>query len=191
MGKAFYDRNKGSNCGQVRTLHLANDKHPLLTLPSRLQWVEIINAKTRKKSYGQVWDSCPSCSDSQLGKFMLDRKASRLIQTSFHCDRSLPLAVPAVRFVGPGCLHSRMAFHGQRLESLDLNSMFPSRFHSEVLNIIPSAVHRLLSHESPAYCHAFPLRSRFLGLLRRLSPCPSSCFRILFCSMASPKLRSP
>ncbi|TEB30574.1 expansin family protein [Coprinellus micaceus] len=45
MGKAFYDRNKGSNCGQ---------------------WVEIINAKTRKKAYGQVWDSCPSCSDSQL-----------------------------------------------------------------------------------------------------------------------------
>ncbi|KAJ3518905.1 hypothetical protein NMY22_g13447 [Coprinellus aureogranulatus] len=45
MGKAFYDRNKGSNCGQ---------------------WVEIINTKTRKKAYGQLWDSCPGCSDSQL-----------------------------------------------------------------------------------------------------------------------------
>lgn len=45
MGKAFYDRNKGSNCGQ---------------------WVEIVNVANGKKAYGQLWDSCPSCSDSQI-----------------------------------------------------------------------------------------------------------------------------
>ncbi|TFK23331.1 hypothetical protein FA15DRAFT_687939 [Coprinopsis marcescibilis] len=46
MGKAFYDRNKGGNCGQ---------------------WIEIVDTATGRKVYGQMWDSCPGCSDNDLG----------------------------------------------------------------------------------------------------------------------------
>ncbi|KAJ3533531.1 hypothetical protein NMY22_g7297 [Coprinellus aureogranulatus] len=45
IGKKLYDQNGGSNCGQ---------------------WVEIINTKNNKKAYGQVWDSCPGCTNDEI-----------------------------------------------------------------------------------------------------------------------------
>ncbi|TFK23396.1 hypothetical protein FA15DRAFT_594265 [Coprinopsis marcescibilis] len=45
MSKALYDRNKGGNCGQ---------------------WVEIVDTKTGRKAYGQVWDSCVGCKENEL-----------------------------------------------------------------------------------------------------------------------------
>lgn len=45
MSKAFYDRNRGSNCGQ---------------------WVEIVETSSGKKAYGQLLDSCQSCREQDI-----------------------------------------------------------------------------------------------------------------------------
>jgi len=45
ISKKLYDRNHGSNCGQ---------------------WIEIVNNKNGKKSWGQTVDSCPGCGIDDL-----------------------------------------------------------------------------------------------------------------------------
>ncbi|EAU85822.1 hypothetical protein CC1G_05039 [Coprinopsis cinerea okayama7 len=45
MSKAFYDRNKGINCGQ---------------------WIEIVETSSGKKAFGQLWDSCESCREQDI-----------------------------------------------------------------------------------------------------------------------------